>query len=264
MRGGGAERRSVVRLLASAMDLLRHNFRAMIYYDFKKALNVDQCRESLVRVFGDSATSRATISNCFREFRRGQWSLEDEPKAGRLHTAVTPENIAAVRKMIMEDPHTTYVEIQRTLGIGSTAVNTILKDHLQVTKRCARWVPHSLTDEQKAARVEWCHFMLEKFNKGANRDTYNIVTGDESWIYHYDPKTKRQSAVWCFQDDQAPTKVRRSRSSGKKMVASFFTKKGHLATVTLDTQRTVTAEWYVNHCLPKSLQHGRGSIQGQQ
>ena len=72
MRGDGAERRSVVHLLASAMDLSRRDFRAMIYSDFNKDLNVDQCREPSVRVFGDSAQSRATIGNWLREFRRGR------------------------------------------------------------------------------------------------------------------------------------------------------------------------------------------------
>ena len=51
--------------------------------------------------------------------------------------------------MILEDRHTTYVKIQTTLGNGSTAVNTILKDYLNVNKRCACWVPHSLTEEKK-------------------------------------------------------------------------------------------------------------------
>ena len=225
----------------------------MIYYDYKKSLSAEESHTSLVRVFGESAPSRATVGNWFREFSRGRESLEDEPRSGRPVTAVTRENIDATRRMIEEDPHITFSYIEGTLNIGSTAAQTIVHEHLGLTKRCARWVPHSLTEAQKDARVDWCHFMLEKFDGGRSKDTYNIVTGDETWVYHYDPETKRQSSVWCFPDEAPPTKVRRSRSSGKKMVASFFTKRGHLTTVPLDNRRTVNAEWYVTECLPKVI-----------
>ena len=81
--------------------------------------------------------------------------------ASRPHTSVTAENVAAVRKLITQDPHITYHEIEATLEIWSTAMNTILHEYLQVKKLCARWVPHSLTDKRKAARVDWCHTMLK-------------------------------------------------------------------------------------------------------
>ena len=79
----------------------------------------------------------------------------------------------------------------------------------------------------------------------------NIVAGDETWIYQFDPTTKRQTSVWVFLDEQPPTKVKRQRSVGKKMVASFFSTSGHLATVVLEDQGTVTAKWYAEVCLPQ-------------
>ena len=41
---------------------------------------------------------------------------------------------------------------------------SILYNHLHVRKWCARWISHSLTYEQLKARVEWCEFMLQKWN----------------------------------------------------------------------------------------------------
>ena len=35
------------------------------------------------------------------------------------------------------------------------------------------------------------------------------------------------------------------------MVATFFSKSGHVATIPLEEQRTVTANWYTTVCLPK-------------
>lgn len=86
---------------------------------------------------------------------------------------------------------------------------------------------------------------------------YDIVTGDESWIYCYEPESKRQSAQWVFKDEEKPTKVRRGRNSGKKMVASFFGRTGHIATIPPEDCRTVNAEWYSTICLPTVFQKVR-------
>ncbi|CAF3419674.1 unnamed protein product, partial [Rotaria sp. Silwood2] len=81
------------------MNLTREQIRVMIYYDYKKQLSQEECLESLHKTFGDSCVSRATVYNWFAEFSRGRDHFEDEPRAGRPRTAVTPENIEAVREL---------------------------------------------------------------------------------------------------------------------------------------------------------------------
>ncbi|CAH1975915.1 unnamed protein product [Acanthoscelides obtectus] len=125
------------------------------------------------------------------------------------------ENVDAVRKLIIEDRHVTYRKIE--------------------AKLVSRWIPHLLTEEQKAVRVNWCQKTLDRFNSGNSKNVYSVVSGDESWIYCYEPENKRQSAVWVFQGEEKPIKVIRSRSVSKKM------------------QRTVTADWYTTICLPKVI-----------
>ena len=91
--------------------------------------------------------------------------------------------------------------------------------------------------------------MLRQFENGTSRNVSNIVTGDETWICCYEPETKQQSQVWVFPDEDHPTKLVRGRSTKKKMVATFVRRSGHVATIALEDQRTVTAEWYSNTCL---------------
>ncbi|CAH1988013.1 unnamed protein product [Acanthoscelides obtectus] len=124
------------------------------------------------------------------------------------------ENVDAVRKLIIEERHVTYREIE--------------------AKLVSRWIPHLLTEEQKAARVNWCQKTLDRFNFGNSKNVYSIVSGDES----------------C---DEKPTKLVRSRSVSKKMVATFVSKAGHIATIPLNEQRTVTADWYTTICLSKVI-----------
>ena len=40
----------------------------------------------------------------------------------------------------------------------------------------------------------------------------------------------------------------------KIMIACFFAKFGHVATIPLEDRKTVTADWYINHYLPKIFQ----------
>ena len=46
------------------------------------------------------------------------------------------------------------------------------------------------TNKKKKVRVDWCKEILEKYDRGASKDVYKIVTGDESWIRAYEPDTR--------------------------------------------------------------------------
>ena len=96
--------------------------------------------------------------------------------------------------------------------------------------------------------------MLRKFDGGRSPRVWDIVTGDETWVYQYDPETKQQSAVWVFPDENPPVKFKRNRSASKQMIACFSEKFSHVATIPLEDRKTVTADWCVNHSLPKIFQ----------
>ena len=76
----------------------------------------------------------------------------------------------------MLDRHVTYREIETSVNISSTSIDSIIHSE------CSSWITHNLTNAQKQVRVDWCKEMLEKHDGGASKDVYKIVTGDESWI----------------------------------------------------------------------------------
>ncbi|CAH1962388.1 unnamed protein product [Acanthoscelides obtectus] len=169
------------------MELYREHFRAIIYYNFQRQLSQQECLAELVSVFGNEAPHQSTISRCYGEFKRGRVSLSDDPMVGAPKTA-----------------------IEASLKISETSIQKILHEELGVRKLVSRWIPHLLTEEQKAARVNWCQKTHDLFNFGNSK-----------------------------MSEEKPTKVIRSRSVSKKMVAIF--------------QRTVTADWYTTICLPKVI-----------
>ena len=103
-------------------------------------------------------------------------------RSGRPRTAVTDEMIDAVRLMIDDDQHVTYQQIEFSLGKNSPAIYSILHDYLKLRKICAQWVKHSLTNNQKRLRIQFCRESLKRFEQERSRHVFDIVTGDESWF----------------------------------------------------------------------------------
>ena len=92
--------------------------------------------------------------------------------------------------LIEEDACYTVQEIEELSGIHSSSVLKILREQLGLRMICARWVPHLLPDEQKQSRVRLASPVIEKYNKCDPRRLEEIVTGDETWIYHFQPDSK--------------------------------------------------------------------------
>ena len=161
----------------------------------------------------------STVTNCYREFTRKRESLEDVPRTGRPQTATTTDNRELVRSLVLEDRRITYNMIQSTLGISSWAVSKILHEELGLHKLSSRWIPHLLSEYQKQARVDWCKSMLVKFNLGESNRVSQIVTGDETWIYSYEPEKNTQSQVWVFTGKDAQQKW--CEDNRKQMVCHF-------------------------------------------
>ena len=57
----------------------------------------------LKEAFGEQALSQALISVCFKRFKNGQQSVENGKYSGRTSTCTTPQMIAKVREVMLED-----------------------------------------------------------------------------------------------------------------------------------------------------------------
>ena len=96
----------------------------------------------------------------------GERTLEDDDRCDRMATTVTPENVSRVESLMKKDQKMTYAEIQDIMKISSGRLTRSLQDCLGIRKRCSRWVPHNLSEEQKQGRVDWCTHMLRTFDVG--------------------------------------------------------------------------------------------------
>ena len=88
-------------------------------------------------------------------------------------------------------------------------------------KICAKLLPKNFSVEQKSNRLEICQDLLRRLEIEPNF-LHKVITGDESWVFDYDPETKRQSEEWHTKSFPHPKKARMSRPRVKTMIIVFF------------------------------------------
>ncbi|UYV82503.1 hypothetical protein LAZ67_21002595 [Cordylochernes scorpioides] len=72
-----------------------------------------------------------------------------------------------------------------------------------------------------------------------------IITGDETWVYQYDPETKRQSSKWIERGEPKPKKARFTKSKVKTLLVTFFYINGLVHHEFIPFGRTINQEVYL-------------------
>jgi hypothetical protein len=84
----------------------------------------------------------------------------------------------------------------------------------------AEFVPRLLIGDQKAHRISVCRELKQQVRDDPSFIS-NIITGDETWVYGYDPETKQQSLQWKLPNSSGSKKARQVRSNVKSMLIFF-------------------------------------------
>jgi histone-lysine N-methyltransferase SETMAR len=82
-------------------------------------------------------------------------------------------------------------------------------------------VPRQLSDDQKAHRISVCRELKQQATDDPNFIS-SVITGDETWVYFYDPETKQQSSQWKSPNSRRPKKAHQVRSNVHSMLMVFF------------------------------------------
>ncbi|GFR90976.1 LUC7-like (S. cerevisiae) [Elysia marginata] len=163
-----------------------------------------------------------TIRKWVKAVSEGRDDMEDEPRPGRPVTACGDAKISTVLVSLSDDRRKTCEEISMETSMSRTSVFRVLTNKLNKKEKFSKWYPHLLTDEQKASRVNFSRNFLRRFQTEQNDFLGRIITSDETWVYSWDPETKRQSAEWRDFDEPRPEKVRRKQGALKVMHMIFF------------------------------------------
>ena len=118
--------------------------------------------------------------------------MENEPRAGRISTSKTDDNVERVRSLVRSDRRLTLRMMISELNVNRFTVHQSLTQDSDMKKVCAKIIPKNLTTEQKASRKDMCLDLLDHLEREPEFFS-RVITGDESWILEYDPETKSQS-----------------------------------------------------------------------
>ena len=88
-------------------------------------------------------------------------------------------------------------------------------------------MPRNLTDHDHARRVTTSQEFVDLFESDSVKFVRQIVTGDETWVHHWDPESKVESMQWRHASSPPPRKFRTLPSAGKLMATIFGTVKDY-------------------------------------
>ena len=176
----------------------------LITHCFLIGKNTVEAKQWLDKRYGDSAPGKSTIINWYVEFKRGRTNTDDAERFGRPKSAVVPENITKVHKIVLGNRKLKLREISDTLKILEGSTFTISHESLGMRMLFSMWVPRLLTPDQKQQCFEDLERCLELLKQGKKDFLRRYVTVDETWIHHYTPKTKISSAECTAPGESRP------------------------------------------------------------
>jgi len=215
--------------------------RVAIKVCFKAGLSATETLVLVQKAYGNEALNRSNVFRWYSRSRDGRELVEDDERGGLPKSTRTVVNIAAVADLVKNDRRIASRIIEFFNIPKDCSSFRILKEDLGKRKLCARLVPHSLTPEKREDRVtsyrvtsyRVTSYRVTSYRVTSYQDIFaiadadknfvnNIITGDETWCFAFDPETKRQRSEWVSETSPQPKKLKFQRPHIKTMLIIFF------------------------------------------
>ena len=92
------------------------------------------------------------------------------------------DNVEKISQLLLQNRHLSLRMLADEVNIGKDTVRKIVVEDLRKRKICSRFVPQSLTLEQKDRRIAACRDLIAIAD--SDFDLFKkFVTGDEAWCF---------------------------------------------------------------------------------
>jgi len=218
--------------------------RGVVGFLWAKNMEAKDIHKEMLPMYGEHCLSRQAVHNWVQKFSEGRTSIEDEHRAGRPVEIATPETLQRVEDIIRAERRVTVDAVATAVGCSRGQAYSMMHEGLGFHKVCSRWVPRQLTPQHKSQRMGLSLQHLQRYQDEGDDMLSRIVTGDESWVHHYEPETKRASMQWKHPSSPAHKKFKVTPSAGKVMLTVFWDCQGVLLTEFQQRGHTVTSASY--------------------
>ena len=224
-------------------------FRSLILNYYKQNMTALKIFNKLKTDYKQESPSYSFVKKWRSRFVSGVFNLEDGPKPGRPKINEEGKYDSVILKLINNDPSVSINELAKCLSFSKTKTRNYIKANLGLKKKMCKWVPHVLTESQKKKRFKFCKNFIKKFSKKSEKNIYNNITGDESWLRFWDPKLGNNAKIWQSKNSNAFETCIKQIKDEKLMISIFFSKTGITSLNVLNKNSNANAKWYRDICL---------------
>lgn len=218
--------------------------RAVIRFLSARNISAAEIHRQITEVYGPNIMSDSKVRKWVRAFNEGRENVHDEPRSGRP-SVISDELVHAVDDKIREDRRFTISDLDVNFpNVSRTTLYRIVSEHLNFRKLCSRWVPRLLTESHKMKRMASALAFLERYHEEGDSLLDHIVTGDETWVSHITPESKRQSMEWRHTSSPVKVKAKQTISKRKVMATVFWDRHGVLLVDFMERGTTINAAAY--------------------
>ena len=185
-----------------------------------------------------------SVYELIEKFKNGHTSGMHEGGAGRPSTATSDNNIECIRDMVLLDRQLTIDEVANCLHISHGSAYEVIHNRLDFHKVCARWIPIQLTMLHKQMHLDICQQNLDRYDKEGDAFLDRIITGDETWVHHYESGYRRQIMEWKHPQSPIRKKFKGQPSAGKLMRTVFWDSQGPVLEHYQDKGTTINSAYY--------------------
>jgi len=206
--------------------------------------NPTKIHSALRDVCGDSAVDRSTVSRWASRFREDCVSIQGDLRSERPVKTMDDTSGVIVSTLLEEDRRKSCEVIAHEANMSTASGFRILTQTLHKRKVAEKWVPHQLSEEQKAARKRVTEELLRHYEAEGEQFLNRIVAIDETWIRYSEPQLISQSSQWKHATSPRPKKCHRQQSKVKPMRIMAYGKNGLIATDRMPPGSTIIAAYY--------------------
>ena len=227
--------------LARSVTLLEQ--RAFIKISLISGKSATDIHKILKDYMKNNAYSKRQVERWIEDFKNGRYSTEDENRPGRPLCEDFNERVIQIRNLLNDSRAWTLSLMSCQLQFSRTSIYRILTEEIGVSKKCGKWVPHLLSEDQMATRVAVSRLNKERLsrNPGVINRTLAI---DETWVSLGAAPNKDQARYWLAPGEELPEIVSDNIHGCKRMLILALDWMGVAFYELLDEKETVTGERY--------------------